>query len=79
MELPAFDAIDFKKFTDGKTIVKVSNLLRTSKINSLYLCEEVNQGTTVSHFTKPKSRRLHHRKTVQRQRSNNSKRLTLSS
>ncbi len=23
MELPAFDPIDFKKFTDGKTIVKV--------------------------------------------------------
>ena len=24
MELPAFDYMDFKKFTDGKTIVKVS-------------------------------------------------------
>ena len=24
MELPAFDPVDFKKFTDGKTIVKVS-------------------------------------------------------
>ena len=25
MELPAFDPVDFKKFTDGKTIVKVSH------------------------------------------------------
>ena len=26
MELPAFDPVDFKKFCDGKTIVKVSFL-----------------------------------------------------
>ena len=26
MELPAFDPIDFKKFTDGKTIVKVRSI-----------------------------------------------------
>ena len=32
MELPAFfDPIDFKKFTDGKTIVKVSNELHESR------------------------------------------------
>ena len=29
MELPPFDPIDFKKFTDGKTIVKVSKPDRT--------------------------------------------------
>ena len=26
MELPAFDPIDFKKFTDGKTIVKDTDM-----------------------------------------------------
>ena len=36
MELPAFDPIDFKKFTDGKTIVKVrKQAIITARANKL--------------------------------------------
>ena len=38
MELPAFDPTDFKKFTDGKTIVKVSAIECRLGKNHMVVC-----------------------------------------